>query len=150
MLAAIILILLILLAVTYHKLVVLRREFDLRLKLAMDEWKRGEEERVRNETLARSRAVLKGRIAEQIVPFLEEFRYNPADARFLGSPVDYVIFDGMSEGSSELTVVLADVKTGKPKLTPIQERIKAAIEAGRVRWETIQLYPQNENNSKAW
>lgn len=150
MLAVVILILLILLAVTYHKLVVLRREFDLRLKLAMDEWKKSEEERIRNETLSRSRAVLKGRIAEQIVPFLEEFRYNPSDARFLGSPVDYVIFDGMSEGSTELTVILADVKTGKPKLTPIQERIKAAIEAGRVRWETIQLYSESESNAKAW
>jgi predicted Holliday junction resolvase-like endonuclease len=37
-------------------------------------------------------------------------------------------------------VVLADVKMGpRARLTPAQERIKEAVEAGRVAWETIHL-----------
>jgi len=41
-----------------------------------------------------SRAVLKGKMAEQLAPILPEFQYLPSDAKFLGDPVDYVVFDG--------------------------------------------------------
>lgn len=91
------------------------------------------------------RAVVKGRIAEQIVPFLEQFNYNPSDARFIGSPIDYVIFEGYTECKDNneerpITVVLADIKTGKRgSLTREQRRIKQAIEEKRVKWETITL-----------
>jgi predicted Holliday junction resolvase-like endonuclease len=103
------------------------------------------EERLRKEILEKSRAVLKGRIAEQIVPFLEQFKYNPSDARFIGSPIDYIIFDGYTDVKDRneehpITVVLADIKTGKSaSLTREQRRIKKAIEEKRVKWETITL-----------
>ena len=35
-------------------------------------------------------------MAEQMAPLLPGFAYLPADARFLGDPIDYVIFDGYS------------------------------------------------------
>ncbi len=88
----------------------------------------------------RSRPIIKGLVAEQIVPFLEDFKYNPADARFIGAPIDYVIFDGYSDKSEEITVVLADIKTGKrAELTPPQRKIRNAINEKRVKWETIHL-----------
>jgi len=43
---------------------------------------------------------------------LPEFNYNPTDARFLGSPVDFVVFNGLS-GDSPEEVVFLEVKTGK-------------------------------------
>lgn len=99
----------------------------------------------RKEVLEKSRAVLKGKIGEQIVPFLEQFRYNPSDARFVGSPIDFVIFDGYTDVKDRkmetlITVVLADVKTGKSaSLTTEQKKIKEAVEKKRVKWETIYL-----------
>ena len=88
----------------------------------------------------RSRPVIKGLVAEQIVPFLEDFKYNPADARFIGAPIDYLIFDGYSDKSEEITVVLADIKTGKRAgLTSPQRKIRDAINEKRVKWETIHL-----------
>jgi predicted Holliday junction resolvase-like endonuclease len=44
--------------------------------------------------------VLKGKIAEQIAPLLPGFlvKYNPADTRFIGSPIDYLIIRNMSKG----------------------------------------------------
>ena len=88
----------------------------------------------------RSRPIIKGLVAEQIVPFLEDFKYNPADARFIGAPIDYVIFDGYSDKSDEITVVLADIKTGKrADLTSSQRKIRNAINEKRVKWETIHL-----------
>src|SRR5882672_1488864 len=44
-----------------------------------------------------SRSTLKGQMAEQMAPFLAGFEYLPADARFLGDPVDYVVFQGRTE-----------------------------------------------------
>ena len=78
-----------------------------------------------------------GRLAEQMVPFFPQFPYDPQDARFLGGPIDFVVFDGLC--NSEVTqVVLVEVKSGKKKgLSPRQRRIQECVEAGRVRFETI-------------
>ncbi|MDI6691383.1 MAG: Holliday junction resolvase-like protein [Candidatus Bathyarchaeota archaeon] len=51
------------------------------------------EKAFREGALAKSRAVLKGALAEQLAPIFKIFGYNPSDARFIGDPVDYVIFD---------------------------------------------------------
>ena len=57
-------------------------------------------------------------MAEQMAPLLPGFDYWPAAARFLGDPVDYVIFDGYSackDGGSDgedLEIVLVDIKRG--------------------------------------
>lgn len=120
---------------------VLLREIDVRAEKRFMEMKN----ELRKEILEKSRAVLKGKIGEQIVPFLEQFKYNPSDARFIGSPIDYVIFDGYTDVKDKrearsITVVLTDIKTGKSaRLTPEQKRIKEAVEEKRVKWETITL-----------
>jgi predicted Holliday junction resolvase-like endonuclease len=92
-----------------------------------------------------SRAVLKGKMAEQFAPVLPEFQYLPSDARFLGDPVDYVVFDGYTDfrdgdGSAEdIEVVLIDIKSGGARLTRGQQAIAEAIREGRVRFETIRI-----------
>jgi len=98
----------------------------------------------RTDALQRARAVLKGKIGEQLAPLLPEFieLYNASDARFIGSPIDYLIFKNMTaEKDKELPieVVLLDVKTGKSGLNRVQRRIKDAIEDGRVSFELIRL-----------
>ena len=92
-----------------------------------------------------SRAVLKGKMAEQLAPILPEFEYLPSDAKFLGDPVDYIVFDGYSdfrdgEGRAEdITVVLMDIKSGGARLTKGQLAIAEAIQQGRVRFETVRI-----------
>lgn len=99
---------------------------------------------IRKDASDRSRYVLKGKIMEQFVPLLrDKFKHEPADARFLGSPIDYIIFDGYSavkDGNSEdpISIVIADIKTGNAQLSRTERKIKEAVEAGRVHWETIQ------------
>ncbi|MFP4116073.1 MAG: Holliday junction resolvase-like protein [Candidatus Aenigmatarchaeota archaeon] len=98
------------------------------------------EEEIRGDALERSRATLKGKISEHLAPFLDEFGYKASDARFLGSPVDYVIFDGYSDSAEDIKVILADVKTGEGSdLNHDQRKIKEAVEEGLVEWETIRL-----------
>jgi predicted Holliday junction resolvase-like endonuclease len=43
----------------------------------------------------RSRAVTTGKVLEHFAPHLSDFPYNPQDARFIGNPVDYVVFDAV-------------------------------------------------------
>ncbi len=100
---------------------------------------------VRKDAADRSRYVLKGKIAEHMVPIIPEvFKYNPSDARFIGAPIDYLIFDGYTrvkdgESSEDITVILADIKTGDAKLSRTERKIKEAVDSGRVKWETIRI-----------
>jgi len=55
-----------------------------------------------------------GQITEHLVPFLPDFKYNPKDARFLGTPVDLIVFDGLSDGQLK-QVVFIEVKSGSSK-----------------------------------
>ncbi len=92
-----------------------------------------------------SRAVLKGKMAEQLAPIMPQFQYLPSDAKFLGDPVDYVVFDGYTdlrdgEGRPEdIEVVLIDIKSGGARLTKGQQAIAQAIREGRVRFETVRI-----------
>lgn len=92
-----------------------------------------------------SRAVLKGKMAEQMAPIMPEFQYLPSDAKFLGDPVDYVVFDGYTdyrEGdglAEDIEVVLIDIKSGGARLTKGQQAIAQAIAEGRVRFETVRI-----------
>lgn len=112
-----------------------------KLKLDFERWKLEWEERVRQEALERSRAVLRGKISEQLAPLLPNFPFDPADARFIGNPIDYVVFDGYSKlrngGKGELSIVLLDVKQGSSELSREQRAIKEAVEAKRVKWLTL-------------
>lgn len=97
-----------------------------------------ETDRIRKETLSKSRAVLKGKIGEQMAPLLAAFPFEPADARFIGSPIDYIVFPGYSS-RNPTEVVLIDIKTGRASLSTIERRIRELVQAGRVRWMTINI-----------
>lgn len=100
---------------------------------------------VQSRSVNSSRAILKGRMAEQFAPIFPEFEYLPSDAKFLGDPVDYVVFDGYTdlrdgEGRPEdIEVVLIDIKSGGARLTKGQQAIAQAIREGRVRFETVRI-----------
>lgn len=101
-------------------------------------------------SLNTSRATIKGRVAEQFAPLLPEFHYLPSDAKFLGDPVDYVIFDGYTdwrEGNLDaeaIEVILMDIKSGQARLSKGQQAIAEAIQQGRVRFETLRIATQDD------
>ena len=92
----------------------------------------------RADAVKRSRSVIEGQVFEQLVPHFPEWKHTPSEARFLGSPIDYVVFEGMSTGKPE-KVVLVEVKKGSSATTPIQNKIKKLIKEGKVEWETLKL-----------
>jgi len=107
-----------------------------------------------------SRYSLKGRIGEQMSPLFPEFysKYQPSDARFLGSPIDYIIFKDMSKYDRTtkaedvpIDVVLVEVKSGKNTgLTQKERAVRIAVEEGRVSFDVIKqnIEPQKEPTQK--
>ncbi len=105
-------------------------------KLRLNQWILDNEKRIREDAIFKSQAVTMGKVTEHFVPFLPEFEYNPQDARFIGSPIDFVVFDGLSEGDLR-QVVFVEIKTGTSSLNKRERFIRDAIQAGKVVWEQV-------------
>jgi len=88
---------------------------------------------IRQEAIKQSRAVLTGQFSEQIAPYLPNFPYKPTEARFIGKPVDFVVFRGMDEKNIN-EVVFVEVKSGKGQLSNVEKSLKSAVEDKRVFW----------------
>jgi len=131
------------------------RAYEARMR-QMAERHREEVSEVRTATVNQSRAVLKGKMAEQVAPLLPGFAYWPADARFLGDPVDYVIFDGYSAckdnhtDGGDIEVVILDIKRGQASLTREQRRIAEAVAEGRVRFEVVRVLADGTIDARSW
>lgn len=89
---------------------------------------------LRSDAIQRSRAVIGGQVVEQVAPFLPNFPCNPADARFVGKPVDFVAFSGLSEKDKVDEVLFIEVKTGRSELNAREKEIRRAVKEGRVRY----------------
>ena len=109
------------------------------------QWLQGETEaleqeknRIRQAAINQSRAVLGGKFTEQMAPYLPQFNYDPTEARFIGSPIDLVVFPGLASGNPT-EIVIMEIKTGSNcQLTPQQRKIRQLIENGMVRWECLE------------
>lgn len=101
-------------------------------------WKARYTSIIREDAVQRSQAVTAGKVHEQLVPYLPSFRYNPRDVRFLGSPVDLIVFDGLAEGRLR-RVVFVEVKTGGSGLTSRERMIREVIQAGEVEWAELRV-----------
>jgi len=97
-----------------------------------------EKKKIRQTAIFQSRSVLTGKFTEQMTPYLPEFKYDPTEARFIGSPIDMIVFPGLAQGDPQ-EVVIMEIKTGKHcQLTYAEKKIRQLIEDGMVRWELIE------------
>ena len=101
-------------------------------------WRGQDVKQARKDAIVRSQAVIAGKVQEQLVPFLPGFGYNPKDARFLGSPVDLIVFDGLDEGTLR-RIVFLEVKTGGSALSARERQLRNAVLEQRVEWEEVRL-----------
>ena len=90
--------------------------------------------KVRQDALKRSNAVKGGQLAEQLAPFLQNFPCNPADAHFLGQPIDYIAFPGLCEKNTVDEILLIEVKTNTSQLSSREKEIREAVKSGRIRY----------------
>ena len=67
------------------------------LKKKIEQWEKYEMQKALEKTVNMQRPILKGRISEQLFPILYEKEGNLSDLRFLGNPIDYIKFEGLSD-----------------------------------------------------
>lgn len=91
-------------------------------------------EAAREDAVKRSRSVLGGQIAEQAAPFLQGFPCQAEDCRFLGKPVDYIVFSGLYNNDTVDEIVFVEVKSGSSALSKREKSLKDAVEQKRVRY----------------
>ena len=113
----------------------IRLNYERRLRDVIDQ--------ARKDAVSRSRAVLGGKFTEQMVPFFPDFQYDPTEVRFIGSPIDMVVFPGLAQGDPQEIVIL-EIKTGNSQLTSVQKKIRQLIEDGMVRWDEIHQKGEGE------
>lgn len=93
---------------------------------------------IRADAVRRSSAVVSGKVTEHLAPYMAAFPYDPKDARFLGTPVDLIVFDGMSEDSLR-EIVFLEIKSGSATLSTRERRIRDAVMARRVAWKEFRV-----------
>ena len=97
------------------------------------------EKHLRADAIKKSKEVITGKVAEQMVPFRGDFGFNPRDCRFLGSPVDFIVFDGLTEGALE-RIVLIEVKTGKyATLSKRERQVREAVRLNQVYYRVLHV-----------
>ena len=132
-----------------------KTNFDLDISLLKKEHKlnlKNSIELARKDTLKKSRSVLRGQASEHLAPYVIP-NTNPKDYRFMGNPVDYIHFQGLSDlidgVSNEITSIdFIDIKTGKSSLNKSQRRIRDAIKDSRVKFSLINLDERFTNDDQ--
>ena len=69
-----------------------------------------ERDKIRKSAITQSRSVLGGKFTEQIAPYLPDFKYDPTEVRFIGTPFDLIIFPGLACGDPQ-EIVIMEIKT---------------------------------------
>jgi predicted Holliday junction resolvase-like endonuclease len=114
-------------------------------RFEFQKWKADETLRIRQDSSARSSAVHVGKVTEHLIPWFLDGAFDPRDIRFLGSPIDLVVFHGLSAGYIE-AIHFIEVKSGKrPILAPREELVRGAVIAGRIAYSIVHLAPDGES-----
>ncbi|MAG18365.1 MAG: endonuclease [Candidatus Diapherotrites archaeon] len=79
-----------------------------------------------------SQSVKYGKMTEQFIPFTKDFPFNPDNFRFLGNPIDGVIFE-------EDKVIFAEFKTASSQLSQKQRNIRDLVKSKKVEWFEYKL-----------
>ncbi len=93
---------------------------------------------IKKDSIERSRASLGGQFSEQLAPYLPNFKYKPTECKFLGKPIDLIVFSGLDE-KAVTEIVFVEVKSGSSELNTVQRKIRDAVKEGRVRWDEYRI-----------
>lgn len=83
--------------------------------------------KIRRDIANRQRVGIKGKLTEAFAPFLKGFPFKASECKFIGDPIDYLVFEGLDERDIK-GVHLVEVKTDKSKLSKHQKQIKNIID----------------------
>jgi predicted Holliday junction resolvase-like endonuclease len=89
-------------------------------------------ERKLNDALSKkqSQSTRYGQIFEQMIPFSNDFPFDPKNFRFLGNPIDGIVFE-------DDKITFCEIKLNNSTMTPKQKNIKSLVEDKKVYWKEI-------------
>lgn len=93
---------------------------------------------IRDIAIAQSRAVLAGQFSEQLAPYLPDFPYKPTECRFIGKPIDLIVFEGMDEKDIK-EVKFVEIKSGKAEISPYEKKLRDVIRGKKVTWSEYRI-----------
>ena len=81
------------------------------------------EKEIRRDAIRGSITTLLGRVGEQIAPIymMRELGVDPRDLRFIGTPIDFIAFKGLSDGKPE-KIIFIEVKASQSGTLTRKER----------------------------
>lgn len=99
---------------------------------------------IKTKSVSSSRRSLVGKFIERFIPFLKQMPFEPSDMHFIGSPVDYIVFEGLHEDNVQ-RITFVEIKTGGSKLTKREKGLKETVERKKVFWKEIDIDTTEEN-----
>jgi len=102
----------------------------------LDEERASIDEKVRSR-IDTSVKVRFGQVVQQVLPQFSAYR--PDEMRWLGDPVDWVVFDGKQSGTIKEVVFMEGKSTDNTPLSPIQREVRRAVTEKRIAFRTISL-----------
>jgi predicted Holliday junction resolvase-like endonuclease len=102
------------------------------------QWCQEKETGIREDAIARSQSTVLGRVTEHLAPYLPQFDLNPRDARFVGSPIDLIVFNGLTEGDLK-NIVFVEIKSGQSQITPRERSIRDIVSRRLVEWRELRI-----------
>lgn len=72
-----------------------------------------------------------GKFLEHYIPWIREiFPYKPERFRFIGNPIDGILF-------GDEKIIFIEFKTGKSHINDFQKKIKSLVESKKVEWKEV-------------
>jgi len=81
-----------------------------------------------------ARAVNVGHNLEKVLPTMKDFKWELPDSRFLGNPIDLIVFNGLS-ANKVTSISFIEVKSGSARLNDHQKSIRDAVQQGKVKYK---------------
>lgn len=95
--------------------------------------------KIRREIAEKQRTGIKGKVGESFAPFLQDFPFSSSECKFIGDPIDYIVFEGLDERDIK-GIHFVEIKTGKSKLSKVQQQIKDLVNSGKnIAFHTLNL-----------
>jgi predicted Holliday junction resolvase-like endonuclease len=117
----------------------MEHEVSSRADILNREWVLEREKISRADAVKQSSATIRGNITQHMLPYFPDFPWNPREARFIGTPIDLIVFSGLSEEKEIDGIIFVEVKSGKTgALSGSQKKVKRYLEnGGRVTFAMI-------------
>jgi predicted Holliday junction resolvase-like endonuclease len=124
-----IIIFVVVIAYIFYKLGMYKKEIEWKSKL----------QKLRGEIADKQRAGIKGKVAETFAPYLGNFPFKPSECKFLGDPIDYVVFEGL-DNRDIVGIHFLDVKSDSSELKKHQRQVKDIIaKKGNISFKTFRF-----------